>query len=1293
MSRFASRQPPALDLSLDFPEASVYASVPTWRAVVWCSAIAVALSAPPLTPARTRADERGTPLSPPPFTDPAPLSGEARRRALDAIGAVPLHFERNHGQVAPGHDFVATGAGYRVGLAAAGATLVLSGDDGPRALRLLIEGADPAATGGALETLPGVASYYRGSDPDGWQVGVQTHGRVRYAGVLEGVDVVYYGNQRRLQYDFVVAPGSDPRRIAVRVEGADSLALGDEGQLRMTVGNRVIEQERPFTYQDIDGRRQEIASRFVVDADNRTVRFAIGAYDATRPLVIDPVIAYASYFGGAGEEGVLDLAIAPDGGLVVYGWSEDVQTTLPFPTTPGAIKSTRGSDSDAFVAKFDAAGTTLLFSTLLGGNGIENSPQAYYFVGGMAVDASGNVHVTGTTRSSDFPTLSAFDVDYNDDDPGAVGPDDGFYAKLSPTGALLVGTYYGGRYSDIPFGLDVDAAGNAYIVGRTSSSESTVSPGTGFFPIVGAANDGTLGGSTDFFIARFAANGALTYSTYVGGAGFEIAGAADIRASRTTANVVYVGGDAGSSSFPTVNSVQAFHTGPDAVLFRMDLSRAAGNQITWSTFLGGNGVDYINALAVDATDRVYVAGSTNSSQATFPIMPTWSGSSAPSGTDVFVAKFNASSGASARVYGMRLNGKSTDEGKDIAVDADGQAWVGVGSNSFYSPVDTYFPLKNNLDPVNPANGVRTALVQINAAGTDVLMSTYVGSRNGRGDTIAVAITPQGEPIVGGSTGNTFPATSAFQPVYGGGDADAYLQRLGQRADLSITKVTDKPYPQYTVLAGESVTYTITLSNPTGDTAKNILITDNLPSEVVFVSCATTLGSCGGTGNARTIFIPSLAQGQSVTVTLATVAAPHVTAGMIWTNSASFTTDTIDPNPGNNTGGGAGSPADGGTPTTADDPGGDADGDGLVNEFEDLFGLNSVNPGAADGPAGDPDGDGKTNLQEQDDLTHPRGTDVVYLAEGATGTTFDTQLAFANPTSEVARVLTTYQKGDGTEVKTYDQLLPLTRKTIDIKGVPGLDNAEFSTLVEADTGLVADRTMLWGQGGYGSHAERGIVSRNQTRWFFAEGATFGPFNLFYLIQNPTTQDAVVRVTYLLPSPAAPLVKSYTVGKQQPLQHLGRQRGHHRSGPRRARVHRRLGDRRIDQRRSDHRRAGHVPEPARSGLRRGPRERGRQRAGHAVVPGRGRDGQLLRSVHPHRQPRCAGRDSHGGLPADHGRGDHAPVRRGRQKPFQHLGGPGTRARRRRGVDTDHLHQRRADRRGAVDVVARADVRDLA
>ena len=332
-----------------------------------------------------------------------------------------------------------------------------------------------------------------------------------------------------------------------------------------------------------------------------------------------------------------------------------------------------------------------------------------------------------------------------------------------------------------------------------------------------------------------------------------------------------------------------------------------------------------------------------------------------------------------------------------------------------------------------------------------------------------------------------------------------------------------------------------------------------------------------------------------------------------------------------------------TPTLP--PGGDADTDGLTNDFETKYGLNPSSGLGVDGPSGDPDGDGRTNLQEQQDGTHPRGFVITYLAEGATGVTFDTRLAVANPTASPALVLTRFQKGDGTTIRDYRVVPPMQRATIDVESLAGLEAAEFSTLVEADVQVVVDRTMTWDQSGYGSHAERGILTRTATKWYFAEGATFGSFNLFYLIQNPNTQAAQVRVTYLLPA-GAPLRQGVRRAPAKPFQHLGGQRGPDRSGTGPAGRRRALRGHRVHQRRPDHRRAGDVPGSARTAVRRGARERGRHRPVDAVVPGRGRHGRLLRPVHPHRQPAGGAGDRAGRLPPDHRAGDHAHLHGARQ-----------------------------------------------
>ncbi len=363
--------------------------------------------------------------------------------------------------------------------------------------------------------------------------------------------------------------------------------------------------------------------------------------------------------------------------------------------------------------------------------------------------------------------------------------------------------------------------------------------------------------------------------------------------------------------------------------------------------------------------------------------------------------------------------------------------------------------------------------------------------------------------------NGFPVINAIQPTYGGGGSDAVLQKLGFAIDLSLTKTASAGV----VLPGQPVTFTLTVTNPSGDPASGVVVTDSLPVGLQFVSCAATLsGICGGTGNARAITFATLAPGATASIQIvATMVA--VTPGQQILNSAEVVAGVLDPVPANNIGTAIVS-----VPTL--EPTGDADGDGLSNGFETRYGLDPFG-GAGSGPNDDPDGDGKTNVQEQQEGTHPRGFVITYLAEGATGAFFDTRLAIANPSTSAALVLTRFQRADGTTIRDYRVVAPLSRATIDAEAIAGLEAAEFSTLVEADVQVVVDRTMAWDQGGYGSHAERGILTRTATKWYFAEGATFGNFNLFYLIQNPSDVAAQVTVTYLLPAPAAPLVKTYVV----------------------------------------------------------------------------------------------------------------------------------------------------------------------
>ncbi|AMY12424.1 hypothetical protein LuPra_05699 [Luteitalea pratensis] len=309
------------------------------------------------------------------------------------VAATPLHFERNDGQGPSGVRFMARGAGYSVHLSDTDASILLTNT--PREgnadarhtsvvrARLVRASAPSAVTGEAA--LPGTVNYFRGSDPSRWQQDVPTFGRVRAAAVYPGIDAVYYGSQRQLQYDFEVAAHADPSQIAMAFEGVEQLEVDPGGDLLIHVGGRVLRQQRPFTYQVGPNGRQEIPSRFVIDGEQE-VRFALGSYDTDRPLVIDPVLTYSSYFGGDSEERAYDVALGPGGSVYITG----ITAALPALPTQNPFQPGTGGQPDAFIAKFEPAGDSLslVFSSYLGGSDQENNAGLDY-TGDIAVDAPG----------------------------------------------------------------------------------------------------------------------------------------------------------------------------------------------------------------------------------------------------------------------------------------------------------------------------------------------------------------------------------------------------------------------------------------------------------------------------------------------------------------------------------------------------------------------------------------------------------------------------------------------------------------------------------------------------------------------------------------------------------------------------------------------------------------------------------------------------------------------------------------------------------------------------------------
>ena len=307
-------------------------------------------------------------------------------RTTAAYGQLPLAFEANHGQSDARVRFLARGPGYTLFLTPAEAVLSLRA---PAAVvRLRLEGANPQPSVTGLDRLAGASNYFIGNDPANWQLGVPNYGSVQYAGVYPGIDVVYYGNQRQLEYDFVVAPEADPRRITLAFDGVDRLSIDPQGNLRLQTAHGELVQQKPVIYQDIRGTRQHVDGRYVLQAHGR-VGFAIGSYDVTQPLVIDPVLSYSTYLGGGGSD--IGYAVAADSAGNAYVTGSTSSVTFPGASGSAIQPSLRGG-SDVFVAKLNAAGTALVYSTYLGGSASEIGRA-------IAVDGAGNAYVTGETDS------------------------------------------------------------------------------------------------------------------------------------------------------------------------------------------------------------------------------------------------------------------------------------------------------------------------------------------------------------------------------------------------------------------------------------------------------------------------------------------------------------------------------------------------------------------------------------------------------------------------------------------------------------------------------------------------------------------------------------------------------------------------------------------------------------------------------------------------------------------------------------------------------------------------------
>lgn len=776
------------------PHSRAFAPVSVLLAMTLAVTLAAASFPPALTEVANPLGKRSEPFGPCPAEE---------KRVQAARFKLPFSFEANRGQTDRRVQFLSRGPGYTLFLTPTEAVLSLpssfptpplSHSPTPptrrsSVLRMRLLGADPEARGAGAEKLPGVVSYFRGSDARRWRTNIPTYGRVRYRNVYPGVDLVYYGNQGQLEYDFVVQPGADARAITLDFQGAKGLRVDKKGDLLLQVAGAEVRQRKPVCYQEIEGQRREVPGGYLLKAEDgrmkdegRTptrVAFRLGAYDPSRPLVIDPVLAYSTFLGGATGDGGEDITVDAEGCVYVTGGTRSPD----FPATGGALQSTE--TNDVFVSKLDATGSTLLYSTFLGGSHHDRGV-------GIGVDAEGCAYVTGWTTLAAYPTpVVEFPTTPGAFDTSRNGSYDPFVAKLDPTGsALLYSTFLGGSQYDFAREIAVDMEGCAYVAGETGSSD---------LPTTNGAFDPTSNGGADAFVTKLDPTGSsLRYSTFLGGGASDGAQGITVDA----AGCAYVTGKTDSQEFPTTSGAYSvsLRTVSDAFVTKLD---PTGSSLYYSTYLGGSAIDEGCSIALDAAGSAYITGLTHSSD-----WPTTPGAFDPTSngyTEAFVAKLDAT--GSALRYSTYLGGSSADWGTTIAVDAAGYAWV-TGTTD--SP---------NF-PTTPAaydatyGGLEVFATQLNPAGSSLRYSTFLGGiGNDYGE--GIAVDEAGSTYLTGATFSPdFPTTPGAFDLSHGGDTDGFVAKLLNRPP-GITS----PAPvtaECTSAFGATVTLTTQVTDPDGD---------------------------------------------------------------------------------------------------------------------------------------------------------------------------------------------------------------------------------------------------------------------------------------------------------------------------------------------------------------------------------------------------------------------------------------------------------------------------------------------
>ncbi len=676
---------------------------------------------------------------------------EAMLQRPERIGTffeIPLQFKRIPGSSQNPERFVGRGRGYGVTLGPEGFAVTFAasratepGGASPplHKIRARLSGSSAQLLKGSHST-GAVVNEFSGNRAEAWRTGIPTYESVTASSIYPGIDIVYYGNARRLEYDFIVSPLSDPRKIELSFEGVRNVEVDRNGDLILTTPDGIrLRQLKPTMYQVQDGHRIGVSGGYSVDEDG-SVRFRVGDYERSRDLIIDPILVHGTYFGGSGVDSAAAVTEDMDGMIYLAGgtFSDDLLLQDP-------LQATRGGDEDAYLTKIDPSTNTVIFSTYIGGTSDDRGLL-------VRTDSGGNVYLSGTTRSFNFPTQDPAL-------PALRGGVDVFLSKLSPDGStLLRSTYLGGGQGETPTGLSVTPHGAVTIGGYTTSRD---------FPVASEIQT-DLAGKDDFFVTQFRASGSISFSTYFGGGDIDRAHGMSVDSDGN----ILLAGETRSADFPLMDPFQdTLASTTDAAAVRIDPEAPA---LLYSTYLGGTADDRARSIGTDMERHIVVVGETASTD--FPVVNALQSVNAGA-EDLFVTRLTPSGNAA--ILSTYFGGSASDLAQEGVLESSQVYLAGTTESPDFPTRD---PIQGNL-----AGGSDALLARIDLTRISVSFSTLLGG-SGVDRARDLLRTTSGRLFLAGTTESSdFPVEADALDSTLSGASDGFLVEISETFSLNFAQ--------------------------------------------------------------------------------------------------------------------------------------------------------------------------------------------------------------------------------------------------------------------------------------------------------------------------------------------------------------------------------------------------------------------------------------------------------------------------------------------------------------------------